>query len=169
MHIYLCQLIMFNFCHADYRHVLHSSPMSVGKVSGPVLYFRGDWSWNNFYSHSTPFGWIIQEGLLLVTSKSMCTKYLLTACSAYQEKCVVRWTDRHALTIAVDFGRKATKQTNTLISIIPVISMYFQSKGKTEWNLIRYLSSEASWSGSTQFSKTDKSVFNRTEVRKGKR
>ena len=29
-----------------------------------------------------------------------------------QEKNVVRWTDRPAMTIAVDLGRKATKQTN---------------------------------------------------------
>ena len=49
---------------------------------GPVPYFRGDWSWNNFYGHSHPFRWIIQEGLLSVTSESMCTKYWLTACSS---------------------------------------------------------------------------------------
>ena len=36
---------------------------------GPVPYFRGDWSWNNFYGHSPPFRWIIHE----VTSESMCT------------------------------------------------------------------------------------------------
>ena len=48
----------------------------------PVLYFRGDWSWNNCYGHSPPFRWIIQEGLLSVTSESMCTKYWLTACSS---------------------------------------------------------------------------------------
>ena len=39
---------------------------------GPVPYFR-DWSWNNFYGHSTPFRWFIQEGLLSVTNESMCT------------------------------------------------------------------------------------------------
>ena len=37
----------------------------------PVPYTRGDWSWNNFYGHSPPFRWIIQEGLLSVTSESM--------------------------------------------------------------------------------------------------
>ena len=42
---------------------------------GPVPYFRGDWSWNNFYGHSPPFRWFIQEGLLSVTSESMCTNY----------------------------------------------------------------------------------------------
>ena len=52
---------------------------------GPVPYFRGDWSWNNFYGHSPPFGWIIQ-GLLSVTSESMCTKYWLTACSSLPRK-----------------------------------------------------------------------------------
>ena len=32
-----------------------------------------------------------------------------------QEKSVVRWTDRPAMTIAVDLGRKARKQTNKQI------------------------------------------------------
>ena len=53
---------------------------------GPVPYFRGDWSWNNFYGHSPPFRWIIQEGLLSVTSESMCTNYWLTACSSLPRK-----------------------------------------------------------------------------------
>ena len=79
---------------------------------GPVPFFRGDWSWNNFYGHTPPFRWVIQEGLLSVTSESMCTKYWLTACSSLPRKSVVRWTDRPAMTIAVDLGRKATKQTN---------------------------------------------------------
>ena len=48
---------------------------------GPVPYFRGDWSWNYFYGHSPPFRWFIQEGLLSVTSESMCTNYWLTAWS----------------------------------------------------------------------------------------
>ena len=37
-------------------------------------------------SHSSPFRWIIQEGLLSITSKSMCTKYWLTACSSLPRK-----------------------------------------------------------------------------------
>ena len=50
---------------------------------GLVPYFHGDWSWwNIFYGHSPPFSWIIQEGLLSVSNKSMCTKYLLTTCSS---------------------------------------------------------------------------------------
>ena len=53
---------------------------------GPVPYFRGDWSWNNFYGHSPPFRWSIQEGLLSVTSESMCTNYWLTACSSLPRK-----------------------------------------------------------------------------------
>ena len=47
---------------------------------GPVPYFHGDWSWNDFYDHSPPFRWFIQEGLLSVTSESMCTNYWLFAC-----------------------------------------------------------------------------------------
>ena len=76
---------------------------------GPVPYFRGDWSWNTFYGHSPPFRWFIQEGLLSVTSESMYTNYWLTACSSLPRKSVVKWTDRPAMTIAVDMGRKATK------------------------------------------------------------
>ena len=53
---------------------------------GPVPYFRGDWSWNNFYGHSPPFRWFIQEGLLSVTSESMYTNYWLTACSSLPRK-----------------------------------------------------------------------------------
>ena len=41
---------------------------------GLVPYFRGDWSWNNFYNHSPPFHWF-KKSCLSVTSKSMCTKY----------------------------------------------------------------------------------------------
>ena len=53
---------------------------------GPFPYFRGDWSWNNFYGHSPAFHWIIQGGLLSVTSESMCTNYWLTACSSLPGK-----------------------------------------------------------------------------------
>ena len=53
---------------------------------GPVPYFRGDWSWNDFYGHSPPFRWFIQEGLLSVSSESMCTNYWLTACSSQPRK-----------------------------------------------------------------------------------
>ena len=80
---------------------------------GPVPYFRGDWSWNDFYGHSPPLRWFIQEGLLSVTSESMCTNYWLTACSSLPRKSVVRWTDRPAMTIAVDLGRKATNKQKT--------------------------------------------------------
>ena len=55
---------------------------------GPVPYFRGDWSWNNFYGHFPPFRWFIQEGLLSVTSESMCINYWLIAClSLPRKKC----------------------------------------------------------------------------------
>ena len=112
-----------------------NTPIAVGNVSGyrcetdcrsrgrkfdpgRVQYFRGDWSWNNFYGHS-PFSWIIHEGLLSVTSRVVLSykrKYvhkLLVYClfKLAQKKSVVRWTDSPTMTIAVDLGRKATKQT----------------------------------------------------------
>ena len=70
---------------------------------GPVLYFRGDWSWNNFYG---------KKGCCQLQAKvcAQITGYpLVQACPG---KSVVRWTDRPAMTIAVDLGHKATKQTN---------------------------------------------------------
>ena len=98
------QLVM-SFNHTDsFTTSLLAGPRSaVGKVSGyrcvsdcrsrgcefdpgPVPYFRGDWSWNDFYGHSPPFRWFIQEGLLSVTSESMCTNYWLTACSSLPRK-----------------------------------------------------------------------------------
>ena len=79
---------------------------------GLVLYFRGDWSWNGFYGHSPPFRWFIQEGLLSVTSESICTNYWLTACSSLPSpgKRVVRWTDRPAMTWDVKQQNKQTKR-----------------------------------------------------------
>ena len=47
---------------------------------GPVPYFRGDWSWINFYGHSPSFRRIILEGLLSVTSESMCTRHGVNYC-----------------------------------------------------------------------------------------
>ena len=78
---------------------------------GPVPYFYGDWSWNNFYGHSPPFCWLIQERLLPITNESMCTKYWLTAYSILPRKSVVRWTDLPDMTIAVDWDVK--QQTNS--------------------------------------------------------
>ena len=44
---------------------------------GPVPYFRGDWSWNNFYGHSPPFGWFIQEGLFVSYKRKYVHKLLV--------------------------------------------------------------------------------------------
>ena len=99
---------------SGYRYVSDCRSRGREFDHGPVPYFRGDWSWNNIYCHSPPFRWFIQEGLLSVTSESMCTNYWLTACSSLPRKSVVRWTDHPAMTLAVDLGRKATKQTNKL-------------------------------------------------------
>ena len=100
----LLDMVLINPCHAEYFHVLHyTGPHSaVGNTSGnrcesdcrsrgrkfnpgPVPYFPGDWSRNDFYGHSSPFRWIIQ-GLLSVTSESMYMKYWLTACSSLPRK-----------------------------------------------------------------------------------
>ena len=103
---------------------------------GPVPYFRGDWSWNNFYGHSPPFRWFIQEGLLSVTSKSMCTNYWLLV-QARPGKSLVRWTDRPTMTIAVDLGRKPTKKQWFCIGIfMPDENMItsYQSFASFKWS-----------------------------------
>ena len=53
----------------------------------------------------------------------MCTKYWLTACSSLPRKKMVRWTDRSIMTLAVDLGRKVTKQ---------VVYIFY-------WNLLGFL------------------------------
>ena len=57
---------------------------------------------------------VCARSMLSVTSESMCTKYWLTACSSLTGKRVDRLSDTPAMTIAVDMGRKATKQTNKI-------------------------------------------------------
>ena len=60
-------------------------------------------------SRDPEFDLEFEKGCCQLQGESMCTKYWLTACPG---KSVVRCTDRPAMTIAVDLGRKATKQTN---------------------------------------------------------
>ena len=102
--------------------------------SGPVPYFRGDWSWNNFYGHSSPFRWFIQEGLLSVTSESMCTNYWLTACSSLpRKKCgKLNWPSRndHSCWLGT-LSNKTNKQklSNYLIWALPeTISVEYSHK-----------------------------------------
>ena len=77
--------------------------------SGRVPYFHGGWSWNNFYGQPAES---LKKGCCQLQVK-VCARstgqLLVQACPG---KSVVRWTDRLAMTIAVDSGRKATKQTN---------------------------------------------------------
>ena len=74
---------------------------------------------------SPPFRWIIHEGLLSVTRRKYVHELLVTRLfKLAQEKSVVRWTDRPAMTIAVDLGRKATKQTNKALIHSDIISPF---------------------------------------------
>ena len=114
-YLYISYVVYIDYCYLMVCIRSQAGPRSaVGNVSGyrcvsdcisrgrefdpgPVPYFRGDWSWNNFYGHSPPFRWSIQEGLLSVTSESMCTNYWLTACSSLPRKeCrKVNWPSRN--------------------------------------------------------------------------
>ena len=102
---------------SDYRCVSDCRSRGREFDPGPVPYFHGDWSWNNCYGHSPPFRWFIQEGLLSVTSKSMCMKYWLTACSSLpRKKSVVRWTDRPLMCMAVAWDiKQQTKPKKTSV------------------------------------------------------
>ena len=85
---------------------------------GPVPYFRGDLLWNNFYGHSPHSTDSFKKGCCQLQAKvcaQITGKPLVQACPG---KSVVRWTDRPAMTIAVDLGRKATK-TNTQTPLLP--------------------------------------------------
>ena len=55
----------------------------------------------------------------------MCTKNWLAAClfKLAQEKSVVRLTDRPTMTIAVNLGNKATKQTNKPTANIMIMAV----------------------------------------------
>ena len=100
---YMCWKNIFIFLELKVSSILAGPRSAVGNVSGyrcvsdcrsrgrefdpgPVPYFREDWSWNDFYGHSPPFRWFIQERFLSVTSESMCTNYWLTACSSLPRK-----------------------------------------------------------------------------------
>ena len=58
--------------------------------------------------------WVIHSRRVVVSYKQEYVHELLVNClfKPAQEKSVVRLTDRPAMTIAVDLGCKATKQTN---------------------------------------------------------
>ena len=49
---------------SGYRCLSDCRPRGREFDPGPVPYFRGDWSWNDFYGHSPPFRWFIQEGFV---------------------------------------------------------------------------------------------------------
>ena len=54
---------------------------------GPVPYFRGDWSWNNFYGHSPLFRWMNHSWRVVVSYKrKYMHDYWLTACSSLPRK-----------------------------------------------------------------------------------
>ena len=68
--------------------------------TSPVPYFRGDWSWNIFYSHSLLSADSRRVG---VSYKRKYVQEVLVnrLVELAQENSVVRWTDRLDITIAV--------------------------------------------------------------------
>ena len=80
---------------------------------GPVPYFRGDWSWNDFYGHSPPSADSFKKGCCQLQAKVCARITGWTLVQACPGKSVVRWPDRPAMTIVVDLGCKATKTNKT--------------------------------------------------------
>ena len=79
---------------------------------GPVPYFRGDWSWNNFLRSFSSLPLNHSRRVVVSYKWKYMHEVLVNCILSCPGKSVVRWTDRPAITIAVDLGRKATKQTN---------------------------------------------------------
>ena len=73
---------------------------------GPVPYVRWDWSFS-----SLPLNHLRR---IVVSYKRKYVREVLVNClfKLAQETRVIKWTDRPAMTIAVDLGRKTTKQIN---------------------------------------------------------
>ena len=95
---------------SGYRYVSDCRSRGRQFDPGPVPYFRGDWSWNNFYGHSPPFRWFHSRRVVVSYKRKYVHKLLVNHLfKPAQEKSVVKWTDHPAMTIAVDLGRKATK------------------------------------------------------------
>ena len=110
---------------------LHTWPRSaVGNASGnrfksdsrsrgrefdpsPVPYFLGDWSWNNFYGHSPPFRWIIQEGLF-ISYKQKYVHEVLVNClfKLAQEKVGLGQLTVPSWPLLLTWDVKQQKQTN---------------------------------------------------------
>ena len=63
---------------------------------------------------------LIQEGLLSVTSESMCTKYWLTVYESLPRKSLVRLTDHLNMTKAVDWEVKAQTKPNKISQLIRI-------------------------------------------------
>ena len=83
----------------------------VWSQSGPILSWRLIMKW---FLRSFSFLPLIHSRRVVVSYKRKYVHELLVnrLFTPAQEKSVVRWTDSPAMTIAVDLGRKATKQTN---------------------------------------------------------
>ena len=98
-------------------------------IPRPVPSFRGDWSWNNFYSHNLLL-LLIQEGFL--PSSLLCYQLQGKVCAQSTgkplAKSMVRWADRPDMTIAVDWDVKQ----NFGFGICSIEDVYF--------NLFKWLS-----------------------------
>ena len=57
-----------------------------------------------------------------------------------QEKSVVRLTDRPAMTIAVDLGRKATKTNKNQVILPKALILYTRPTGRVLWEELLVLS-----------------------------
>ena len=128
---------------------LHIQGSRVRSRSGPILSWRLIMKWFLRSFSSLP---LIHSRRVVVSYKRKYVHELLVnrLFKPAQEKSVVRWTDRPAMTIAVDLGRKATKPTNQFGG--PTVSVRIRcicetaliimwSHTVTKWTFIQQLSS----------------------------
>ena len=111
---------------------------------GPVPYFHGDWSWNNFYSHSSPFCWF-KKGSCQLQAK-VCprsTGLLLNQACPGKKYGYVKWTSHHGYRCCL--GCKASRPSTNkaewkTYSFLVIFSASIYIKGRS---LIRF--SYQSW------------------------
>ena len=70
---------------------------------------------------------VIQEGLVSITSESMCTKYWLFVYQACPGKSVFKLTDPHSMTIAVDWDIKPQTKRNSYTNTLKDLHQSFKN------------------------------------------
>ena len=98
--------ITYTFIITGPRSWLHIQGSRVRSRPGTIL------SWRLIMKFLLPSAESFMKGCCQLQAKVCARLLVICLFKLAQEKSVIWWTDRPAMTIAVDLGRKATKQTN---------------------------------------------------------